>query len=194
MAGLPPCRERSVSHRLVSAADAALLNADVDAVTIQAVAMAAGVSRATAFRQLGTHKDMVVAVAMLRAARYASSCAAEMVCCTSVFDKIETAFRHLVRELPADPVMRALFIVQTAADIGDEAGELATATLGPVIDQGRSSRVIRTDVSAERVMSWLVEQLYLAIQQPDRTDDAVRKRVRLFLIPALTSDRSPATG
>ena len=176
--------------RLVSAADAALLDVNIDTVTIEAVALAAGVSRATAFRQLGTHEDMIVAVAMVRAARYASNCFAEMHDCTSAFDKIETAFLYLARELPADPVMRALFMVQTAADIGDEAGELATATLGPVIEEGRASGMIRTDVSAERVMSWIVEQLYLAIQQPDRSDDAVRDRVRLFLIPALTPDRS----
>lgn len=182
-------RGPTVLDRLVNAADTALLDVDVDAVTIEAVALAAGVSRATAFRQLGTHADMIVAVAMLRGARYARSCAAEMDRCTSVFDKIETAYLHLVRELPSDPVMRALFMVQTAADIGDEGAELAMATLGPVIEQGRVAGVIRTDVSAERVMSWIVEQLYLAMQQPDRTDEAVRERVRLFLIPALTPDR-----
>jgi AcrR family transcriptional regulator len=193
MTVLRATKERSVLDRLVSAADAALLDVDIDAVTIQAVALAAGVSRATAFRQLGTREDMIVAVAMLRAARYARSCVAEMHHYTSVFDMIEIAFLYLARELPADPVMRALFMVQTAADIGDEAGELATATLGPVIEQGRSCGVIRTDVSAERVMSWIVEQLYLAIQQPDRADDAVRERVRLFLIPALTPDRAPPT-
>jgi hypothetical protein len=38
-------------------------------------------------------------------------------------------------------------------------------------------------------MAWIVEQLYLAIQQSDRSDSAVRERVRLFLIPALTPDR-----
>jgi AcrR family transcriptional regulator len=189
VAALPAIKEPSVLDRLVSAADTALLDVDIDAVTIQAVAVAAGVSRATAFRHMGTREDMIVAVAMLRGARYARTCAIEMDRCTSVFDKIETAYLYLTRELLDDPVMRALFMVQTAADIGDEASELAMATLGPVIDQGRANGIIRTDVSAERIMAWIVEQLYLAIQQTDRTDAAVRERVRLFLIPALTPDR-----
>ena len=186
-------KEPSVVDRLVSAADAALLEVDIEAVTIQAVAVAAGVSRATAFRHMGTREDMIVAVGLLRAARYARSCTDEMELRTTVLDKIEAAFLHLARELPADPVMRALFMVQTATDIGDEASELTMATLGPVIEHGRSIGVIRSDVSTERVMSWIVEQLYLAMQQPDHTDDAARERVRLFLIPALRPDRTAGT-
>ncbi|OBH11056.1 TetR family transcriptional regulator [Mycobacterium sp. E1747] len=180
--------------RLVHAADAALANVEVEALTVDAVAAAAGVSRATAFRHMGTQADMIVAVGMLRAARYARTCAAEMDRHPTVLGKIEAAFLHLARELPADSVMRAMFVVQTASDIGDEASELTMATLGPVIDQGRSSGVIRADVSTERVVSWIVEQLYLAMQQPDPTDDhAARERVRLFLIPALLPQRVDAT-
>lgn len=183
----------SVLDRLVHAADAALEDVDVEALTIDAVAAAAGVSRATAFRHMGTQADMIVAVGMLRATRYARSCAAEMDHHVTVLGKIEAAFLHLARELPADPVMRAMFVVQTASDIGDEASELTMATLGPVIDRGRSIGVVRADVSTERVVSWVVEQLYLAMQQPDPTGDAARERVRLFLIPALRPQQRDAT-
>jgi len=174
-----------VRDRLISAADAALRNGRVDAVTVEAVAQAAGISRATAFRQLGKRDDMIVAVGVRRGADYARRCAVEMAGEATASEKLQAAFQFLVRELPEDPVMRAVVTVRTAADLTADVHDLLIETFGPVIESGRLSGEIRSDVPAEQVMRWIVEQLYLAIQQPDRDADAVRDRLRLFVLPAL---------
>ena len=174
-----------VRERLIAAADVALRTSGVDAVTVEAVARASGISRATAFRQIGKRDEMIVAVGVRRAAGYVRECAAEMAGAATALEKLHAAFQFLVRELPDDPVMRAVVTVRTAADLATDAHDLLTETFGPVIEGGRRGGEIRTDVSPDQVMRWIVEQLYLAIQQPDRDAGAVRDRLRLFVFPAL---------
>jgi len=174
-----------VHDRLVNAADGALRAGGPDAVTIEAVAAAAGVSRATAFRQLGKREDMIVAVGLLRAERYARACADEVATKETAFDQLQSAFEFVINELPGDPVMRALTNVRTIADLADDIHELVTETFGPVVELGRASGQIRVDVSTEQVVRWVVEQLYLAIQDRDRSVDAVRDRLSTFVFPAL---------
>ncbi|MUL65983.1 hypothetical protein BOO86_16015 [Mycobacterium sp. CBMA 234] len=175
----------TVRDRLISAADAALRKNGVDSMTVEAVAQTAGISRATAFRQLGKREDMIVAVGVQRAADYARRCAVEMAGAATASEKLHVAFQFLVRELPEDPVMRAVVTVRTAADLTIDVHDLLAETFGPVVDTGRVSGEIRADVPAEQVILWIVEQLYLAIQQPDRDPVAVRDRLRLFVFPAL---------
>ncbi|WP_140694344.1 TetR/AcrR family transcriptional regulator [Mycolicibacterium hodleri] len=178
--------ESSVVDRLVRAADAELGRDDLQTVTIDVVAAAAGISRATAFRHLGRREDMIVAVALRRAASYAEACVNEINGHSGTFAQLEVAFLYLVRELPNDPVIRELLVIRTAAELDSEAHELVTSTLGPVYERGRRAGQIRIDVPIGDIITWTVEQLYLAMQQRDHSERAIRKRVQGFLAPALS--------
>lgn len=171
--------------RLVRAADLALQRDGIDGVSIDAVAADAGVSRATAFRHLGKRDQMIVAVTLLRSRRFARECTLEMTRQAGAFAKLEAAFIYLVRELPNDPVVRELFAMRSPDDLGPGTHEQAVATLGPVVENGRAAGEIRTDISVDQIVDWTVEQLYLAVQQADRSEAAAIYRVRTFLAPAL---------
>jgi AcrR family transcriptional regulator len=175
----------SVLDRLVRTADLALQRDGIDGVSIDGVAAEAGVSRATAFRHLGKRDQMIVAVALLRSRRFASECTVQMSRHVSAFAKLEAAFIYLVRELPNDPVVRELFAMRSPDDLGPGTHEQAVATLGPVVESGRAAGEIRTDISVDQIIDWTVEQLYLAVQQADRSEAAVIYRLRTFLAPAL---------
>jgi len=179
----------SVWDRLIRAADAALQRDGADGVSIDAVAAEAGVSRATAFRQLGKREDMIVAVALVRSRRYTGECAVLMGRHTGVIAKLEAAFVHLVRELSSDPIVRFVFASRAPDDLGPGVHEEALAILGPVIEGGRAAGEIRTDVSVDQIIDWTVEQLYLALQKVERSEAAVVYRVQMFLAPALAADR-----
>jgi AcrR family transcriptional regulator len=180
-----PTEEPTIFDRLVRAADAALSRSSVEDVTIDAVAAAAGLSRATAFRQLGKRDDMVAAVALMRSTDYARACIDGMNRYPGTFEQIEEAFRFLARKIPTDPVIRAFLATRTAAGFDSDVHDLATATLGPALERGRLVGEIRTDVPMTDIITWTVEQLYLAMQQTDRSDKAIGERVRSFLTPAL---------
>jgi len=175
----------SVLDRLVRAADLALRRDGVDGVSIDAVAADAGVSRATAFRHLGKRDEMIVAVALLRSRRFARECTLQMSRHVGAFAKLEAAFVYLVREFSNDPVVRELFAMRSPDDLGPGTHEQAVATLGPVVESGRAAEEIRTDISVDQIIDWTVEQLYLAVQQADRSEAAVISRIRTFLAPAL---------
>ena len=93
----------TVKDRLIRAADAEIAAHGIDAVQMDAVAKAAGVSRATAFRQLGSVSEMLVQVALLRSERHVLAAKQVMATKTSVFAKLEAALVYTSRELPTDP-------------------------------------------------------------------------------------------
>jgi AcrR family transcriptional regulator len=184
--------EGSVLARLTRAADLVLRRDGVDNVSMEAVASEAGVSRATAFRQLGGRDQMIVTVALWRARRYADECIALMGQQVGAFAKLEAAFVYLVAALSNDAVVRELFALRPADDLGPGAHALAVATFGPAIDEGRSAGEFRTDVPVDDIVDWTTEQLISAVRQKDHSDEAVIRRVRMFLTPALADHRTGA--
>jgi AcrR family transcriptional regulator len=182
----------SVLDRLTRAADVALRRDGVDNVSMDTIAAEAGVSRATAFRQLRGRDQMIVTVSLWRSRRYASECTALMSRQVGAFAKIEAAFVYLVAVLANDPVMQELFALRPADDLGPGAHALAVATFGPVIEEGRVAGEFRTDVSIDDIVGWTNEQLISAVRQKDHSDETVVRRVRTFLTPALADHRTGA--
>jgi AcrR family transcriptional regulator len=180
----------AVRDQLIRTADVWLRRHDVGELSIEAIAAAARVSRATAFRKLGGRDQLVVAVALARSDRFVLECTAEMDRHVGAFAKLEAVFLYLVSELPDDPIVRELFALKPAGDFGPEADALANATLGPAIEAGRATGEVRDDVPIAEIVHWTVEQLYLAVMQSDRNPAAVVKRVRTYLTPALSAHRT----
>ncbi|WP_258081199.1 TetR/AcrR family transcriptional regulator [Nocardia nova] len=150
-----------------------------------AVAARAGVSRATAFRQLGGAGEMVVQVGLLRAQRHVERAQARMAEQDDVFSKIEDVLVYAARELPRDPVIAAL-IAQHSASARHPDTQRVTATVsGPVLLAGQRAGVIRSDVPVADLIEFLTEQTYLAAEDPKRSEEAARLRFRRFVMPAL---------
>jgi AcrR family transcriptional regulator len=177
--------DSSVKARLIRAADAEIAESGPDALQMEAVAKRAGVSRATAFRQLGSIAEVVLQVALLRSQRHVATVRTLMDGHTGTFAKIEAALTYTVRELPTDPSIAAL-IAQHSASVHDPRVHQASMDLlGPVLREGQRHGEVRTDLKLDELVDFLVEQTYLAAEELDRSEDAVRKRFRQFVIPAL---------
>jgi AcrR family transcriptional regulator len=159
----------------------------VDQVTIEMVAEAAGVARSTAFRHFGGRDRMITAVALWRSRAFATTCVLEMEARHGTFAKLEAAFIYLSEALAGDAIMRKLFLLTPAADFGPDALAIASTTLAPTIEAGQRAGDVRSDISTDEVIRWIVEQLYLAILQSDRSNAAATRRFRAFVGPALSS-------
>ena len=61
----------------------------------------------------------------------------------------------------------------------------AVGVMGPVLQEGQRNGEVRTDLPLDELIDFLVEQTYLAAEDVDRSEDAVRKRFRHFVVPAL---------
>ena len=109
---------------------------------------------------------------------------------TGTFAKLEAAFVFVARELSRDPIIYEFFVLTPAGTFGAEVFSLANRTLGPVLEEGRRRDEVRTDISTAKALRWMIEQLYLALLDPNHTRARVVSRVRTFIVPALSA-RSP---
>lgn len=177
----------TVRGRLIRAAESEIAARGINAVQMGTIAKGAGVSRATAFRQLGSIGETLVQVALLRARRHVAAIEGLMSTKTSVFAKIEAALVYTSRELPTDPSISALMAQHSAAVHDPRVHRMAMDTVGPVLRQGRLSGEVRTDLEIGELVDFLVEQTYLSAEELDRSEEAVRRRFRHFVVPALAA-------
>jgi AcrR family transcriptional regulator len=179
----------TVRDRLIRAADGEIAARGLNGIQMEVVAKIAGVSRATAFRQLGSVSEMLVQVALLRARRHVAAVETLMATKTGVFAKLESALVYTAQELPLDPSISAL-IARHAASVHDpRVHQVAVDVMSPVLDEGQRSGQIRTDIGIDEMVDFLVEQTYLAAEEIDRSDDEVRRRFRHFIIPGLAAPK-----
>ena len=175
----------SAKARLVRAADAEIAERGINAIQMEAIAKRAGVSRATAFRQLGSLSEAVVQVALLRAVRHIHVVRRLMEARTGAFEKVEAALIYNARELPKDPAIVALMAQRSESVHDPRVHAAAMLSAGAILDEGQRNGEVRTDLDVDEMVDFLVEQTYLAAGETDRSEDSVRKRVRNFIVPAL---------
>ena len=183
----------SVRARLVRAADEEMTRQGTTAVTMAAVAGRAGVSRATAFRQLGGTSEMIIQVGLYRSRKHIDRVQEIMDSQADVFSKMEDAMVYTTRELPGDPVIEALMAERAAAVRDQDIHSVTSAINGPVLRAGQADGLIRTDIPIAEMTDFLIEQTYLAAEYPDRSEEAARHRFRIFVAPALRPQPDPAT-
>jgi AcrR family transcriptional regulator len=175
----------TVRSRLIRAGDELIAERGIDAVQMEAVAKRAGVSRATAFRQLGSVSEVLVQVALHRAQRHIDAVHQLMRTKTGAFAKIEAALTYTARELPTDPAITVLIAGHSASVHDPRVHQAAMGVMGPVLEDGQRNDEIRTDVPLDELVDYLVEQTYLAAEELDRSEAAAKRRFRLFVAPAL---------
>lgn len=177
----------TVRDRLIRAASDEIEERGTSIVQMEAVAKRAGVSRATAFRRLGSVSEVVIQVALLRGQRHIAAAHQLMQTETGVFAKLEAALIYAARELPADPSIAALIAGHSASVNDPRVHAAAVGMLAPALQEGQRHGEVRTDLELDELVDFLVEQTYLAAEDVDRSEEAVRKRFRHFVVPALES-------
>lgn len=180
-----PPEDSTVRGRLILAADAEVTAGGISALQMEPIARRAGVSRATAFRQLGSISEVLIQVALLRARRHVAAVDALMAKRTGTFSKIEAALIYTARELPTDPTISALIARHSASVHDPRVHAVAVGVMSPVLEDGRRNGEVRTDLAVGDLVDFLVEQTYLAAEELDRSEDAARRRFRHFIVPSL---------
>jgi AcrR family transcriptional regulator len=175
----------TVKARLIRAAAAEIEARGTSAVQMEAIASRAGVSRATAFRRLGSIAEVLIQVALLRAQRHIAAVHELMGAKIGVFAKVEAALIYTARELPTDPSIAALIAGHSTSVRDPRVHQAAVGVMGPVLEEGQRNGELRTDLPLDELIDFLVEQTYLAAEEIDRSEQVVRSRFRHFVVPAL---------
>jgi AcrR family transcriptional regulator len=178
-------REQVVRDRLITAADDELAEHGTLCGRFEAVAHRAGVSRATAYRQLGSIAELLTQVGLRRSEKHTAVVTELMARERGSLAKIEVSMIYSARELPNEPIVLDLLARRSAAIVDPEVRRLIIGVLAPILTTGQASGEIRTDIDRDLIVEYLTEQCYLVTQAADRSETAVRRRFRCFIAPCL---------
>jgi AcrR family transcriptional regulator len=162
-------------------------------ISVDAVAQAAGVSRATAYRYLGSRDELLYRAAIMLAQAHMGRCAELLARAPSVADRLEEAFAYTVREARGDELLQVLLRSPRAQAIDEALREMTRDLFADAVRAGQEDGQVRTDVSAEELIAWQVEQLYVVVRLT-LDEEQARTYVRRFMVPSLRPPGEAAGG
>jgi AcrR family transcriptional regulator len=177
----------TVRDRLIQAADEELAEFGTLTGRFESVAHRAGVSRATAYRQLGSVTELLTQVGVRRARKYLVGLQEVMDRETGAMAKLEASLVHGAQVLPDDPIVMRLIARQFTSGRDPEVFEMIDEMVLPTVQEGQRCGELRGDVECDAIIDYIVEQSYFATHGRDRSVEAVSRRFRLFIEPAISA-------
>jgi AcrR family transcriptional regulator len=172
---------------------AALPSHDLREISVEAVAQVAGVSRATAYRYLGSRDDVLYRAAIMLAEAHLERCAEILSRTPTMAARLEEAFAYTVRETTGDVLLQLLLRSPRAEAIDAALRSMTGDLFLKAVRAGQDDGQVRTDVSAEELIAWQVEQLYVVVRL-SLDEEQARLYVRRFMVPALAPPSETAGG
>jgi AcrR family transcriptional regulator len=186
-----------VRERLLDAAEGCLEQFGPQKTSMEDVARAAGMSRATVYRYFENRDALLLGVA----SRQASSLAAEAINYlgqfTTISDWLVEGLLFTLREMPNRPVFASLV---TSLDSHSSGSLLLGSTglvqigvnvLRPMFASAQSQGLLRDEVDPEMLVEWLLRMLWTYLNAPSQVatdEEGMRKLFRMMLIPAVLKD------
>jgi AcrR family transcriptional regulator len=188
-------RGRATDERIRAAAREVLVARGLD-LTIEEVADAAGISRMTVHRHVGTRQALLMELIVEATDRFAERLAEIFDADEPFADRLVEAFVHVVTATRSAPDQRAMTLAIADPSTGwgaiDPEGRIMAEVLEflrPRLAAGAEQAPFRSSV--DDTLAWLLRQaqLYLVMPGPLGDDiDALRREVRAFVLPAVLLD------
>ena len=190
-------RTKPVRERLLDAAEGCLEQFGPQKTSMEDVARAAGMSRATVYRYFENRDALLLGVA----SRQASSLAAEAISYLAQFNTISDwlveGLLFTLRELPSRPVFASLVTSLDSRASGNlflgSTGlvQIGVNVLQPIFANAMAQGRLRDDVDPEMLVEWLLRVLWTYLNTPSQVatdEEGMRKLFRMMLIPAVLKD------
>jgi len=191
----------SARQRLIDAAESCFQRYGVVKTTVEDVAAAAKVSRATVYRYFADRDELILGVLLRDAGRFLDRLTAE-INREPEFDRaVVNGVLFTVDAVRADENLALLFapeaigITTSIAGASEALFKLTTEFLRPFFEAARDSSQLRPDVDLDEAAEWTLRAVLsmLTVQGPAERSPAEQKRfLSTFLVPALVA--SPHTA
>ena len=181
-------------ERYLSAAEACYARFGLAKTTVEDVARAAGVSRATLYREFRNRDALLLEVVAREAGRVAVEAELHLQRFEDVGSWIGEGMLFCLREIPRRPVLAMLLAPE---DVG-RASRLVLSSerllaigadmLRPIFEPARRAGVLRETVDLEGLMDWVLRVLlsYLTVpSHPARSEEEMRHLLRAMIFPAV---------
>lgn len=191
-----PSDTDSARIRLIDAAESCFSKYGVLKTTVEDVASAAKVSRATVYRYFSDRDELILGVLLRQANRFLDRLRIEIERDPKFENAIVNGVMFTVKAVRADEHLALLFAPEVAGVTTAVAGaseamfELTTEFLRPFFEAARENGDLRGDVDLEEAAEWTLRVVLslLTVEGPvSRKPEQERRFLATYLVPALSS-------
>jgi len=190
-----PAETPELIERVLAAADGCFQRFGIAKTTMEDVARAASISRATLYRYFADRESLLTESVRRRARLNMKTARAYFRRRTTIEDKISDGIVRNVRQGKRDPLVRLLVSPEEmalAAKLLERSGlasELTRELWEPVLREAKQTGEIAADVDIVELCEWIAHLEIMFISQLEDTPEAVawvRRMVEHFVVPAIT--------
>jgi AcrR family transcriptional regulator len=199
-----PDRETTSGREgMLDAAESCLQRFGVAKTTVEDVAQAAGLSRATVYRQFGSRDALLLAVAAREADRVATQAELYLRRFDDVGSWLVEGILFCLREIPKRPLLAQFMAPQDLGTTGrmvlnsERMLAIGAEILRPVFEPARREGLLHRDLELDALMEWVLRILmsFLAVPGPPaRTEQELRRLLHTMLLPAVLVDGGRPLG
>ncbi len=195
-------KTKPVRERLLDAAEGCFAQYGPQKTSMEDVARAAGMSRATVYRYFENRDALLLGVASRQATALATEAISYLAQFDDIADWLVEGLIFTLREIPERPVFASLV---TSLDSRSASSlflgssgmiQIGVNVLRPMFGTAEQQGLLREDVDIDMVIEWLLRILWTYLNAPSQVaadDEGMRKLFRMMLIPAILKDPSSAS-
>jgi AcrR family transcriptional regulator len=190
-------KTQPVRERLLDAAEGCLEQFGSEKTSMEDVARAAGMSRATVYRYFENREALLLGVASRQASALAAEAINYLAQFSTISDWLVEGLLFTLREIPNRPVFASLVTsldsrASSSLWLGSTSlVEIGINVLQPIFSNAKAQGLLRDDVEPEMLVEWLLRMLWTYLNAPSQVatdEEGMRKLFRMMLIPAVLKD------
>ncbi|MEM9730772.1 MAG: TetR/AcrR family transcriptional regulator [Myxococcota bacterium] len=190
---------KSVEDRLLDAAEECLQRFGAQKTSMEDVARAAGLSRATVYRYLENRDALLLGVASRQASRLAADAVGYLARFDDIRDWLVEGLLFTLRELPKRPVFASLVTSLDSRSgstllLGSRGMiDIGVDVLKPTFDIAQQRGLLREGIDLDFLIEWLLRVLWTYLNAPSQVaedEDGMRQLFKTMLLPVVLKDPS----
>ena len=183
-----------VKERLLDAAEECLRRFGPEKTSMEDVARAAGMSRATVYRYFENRDALLLGVASRQASALAAEAMSYLAQYDDIADWLVEGLLFTLREIPKLHVFASLVTSLESRSATNlllgSSGliQIGVNVLQPMFDVAKGQGVLRDDLDLNLLIEWLLRVLWTYLNAPSQVaagEDGMRRLFRMMLIPAV---------
>ncbi|MEV4255486.1 helix-turn-helix domain-containing protein [Spirillospora sp. NPDC049652] len=196
MSGVPAAAAERARERIIDAAEECFRRFGVAKTTVEDIAAAAGLSRATVYRAVtGGRDELILAVVLRSLRRFMDVLAERLRRERSVPDAIVEGTLSAVAFVRAEPTIARLLVPEAAghmqaavAGAGEQVLAVCAEYVRPHFEAAQRLRLVRAEIDVEGTVEFLFRLITsLIVMDRERSEEATRDFLRTYAVPAIAS-------